>query len=315
MDKHIGQKALIIGAIAGTLPDLDVVLSPLFDDAAFMTVHRSVSHSIGLAVVLSIGLGLLCHWIWKKKYSTSSWIFAFFVAIFSHVLLDWCTTYGTRILSPFNDHSFSLNIIHVFEPIYTVLLLIGVGWKIFSKSNRNFPITLGLVMSTIYLFWAGTSKMLVCRHAEDQIKAHDIYYSDLIVTPTPMNTVLWNVIVRTEDGYYFANHSLFDKEQHIEFQFVKSEFKALKKIKDHNELKYYLQYCDGFPLVKIEDDLIKIYAVKFGPINFSGEPDFIMPLCVTQVGEPEFWIDNDTKGYGPVKSGATIWKRIVQSGN
>ncbi|MFT5245793.1 MAG: inner membrane protein, partial [Gammaproteobacteria bacterium] len=45
-DKEIGKKSLLIGAIAGTIPDMDVFLSPLFSDVAFLTIHRSVSHSI-----------------------------------------------------------------------------------------------------------------------------------------------------------------------------------------------------------------------------------------------------------------------------
>ena len=40
-DKEIGKKSLLIGAIAGTIPDLDVFLSPFFNEVAFLSVHRS----------------------------------------------------------------------------------------------------------------------------------------------------------------------------------------------------------------------------------------------------------------------------------
>lgn len=313
MDRHIGKKALLIGAAAGTLPDLDVVLSPIFSDAAFMTVHRSVSHSIVLAVVLSLILGAAFYWLWKKKHPMSSWLLAFFISIFSHALLDWCTTYGTRILSPFHDHAFSLNIIHVFEPVYTFILFVVVGRQVVSKRSTVRTTILGLVVSTMYLMWAGTSKMMVMRHAKEQIKAHDIYYSDMVVSPTPLNTVLWNIIVRTEGGYYFANHSLFDNTGHIDFQFVESEFEAIKGLEDIPEIKYYLQYCDEFPLVVEDDEVTRIYAAKFGPVNYSGEPEFVMPLCISKDEEPRIWIDSEMNGYGPVKSWRRVWNRLFSN--
>ena len=125
-DKDIGKKSLLIGAIAGTIPDLDVFLSPFFNDIEFLTIHRSVSHSIGLAILLSLLFGEIFYRIYKRKHSRKNWNLAFLLAIFTHSLLDWFTTYGTKLISPFNDHLFSLNSIHVFEPIYTSILLGGI---------------------------------------------------------------------------------------------------------------------------------------------------------------------------------------------
>ena len=79
-DKEIGKKSLVIGAIAGTIPDLDIFLSPLFSDVEFLTIHRSVSHSIVFAIVLSLILGASFHRIYRKKQSQSKWMFCFFLS-------------------------------------------------------------------------------------------------------------------------------------------------------------------------------------------------------------------------------------------
>ncbi|MEE9438918.1 MAG: metal-dependent hydrolase [Saprospiraceae bacterium] len=160
-DKKIGKKSVIIGAIAGTIPDMDVFLAPLFNDVELLSVHRSVSHSIIFAVLSSILLGTIFHKIYEKKHSHLQWMLAFFLAIFTHSLLDWCTTYGTKLLSPFTSHLFSTNNIHVFEPIYTSILLVGVILLVIKKhpnKARHKIIQITLFVSSLYLLWTFASK-------------------------------------------------------------------------------------------------------------------------------------------------------------
>jgi len=72
-DKEIGNNHYIIGAIAGSISNLNVLLSALFNNVEFLIVHRSVSHSIGFAVFLSLLLGEILHRIYKKKQSRQRW--------------------------------------------------------------------------------------------------------------------------------------------------------------------------------------------------------------------------------------------------
>ena len=52
--RKIGNKAMIWGAIAGTIPDLDVLLSLVSKDRIFnLTSHRSYSHSIFVHIFLN----------------------------------------------------------------------------------------------------------------------------------------------------------------------------------------------------------------------------------------------------------------------
>ena len=44
--KKIGNKALLLGAMGGTIPDLDIILYPLLDDIQRLHWHRGESHSI-----------------------------------------------------------------------------------------------------------------------------------------------------------------------------------------------------------------------------------------------------------------------------
>ena len=316
MDKDIGKKSLVIGAIAGTIPDLDVILTPFFNDVEFLTIHRSVSHSISLAIVLSLLLGELFYRSYKRKHSRRSWILAFFLAIFTHSILDWCTTYGTKLISPFDDHLFSLNSIHVFEPIYTSILLGGILIHLLkSKKNLRSPaIKYSLILSTCYLLVGIASKNHAYYHFKTQLDKENLVYEDILVSPTPLNIFLWHGIVKQKEGFQFSTYSIFDRKKPVKFEFVKSENEILKEVANERLIKYYLDYTQGFPLVKKDDGGgVKIYAVKYGPINYYGEPEFVYPLSfnLNDLSEETIKIDYSGNQRGPVKNYKNLLKRIM----
>lgn len=315
-DKDIGKKSLLIGAIAGTIPDLDVFLAPFFNDIEFLTIHRSVSHSIGLAIVLSFLLGEVFYRYYKRKQSRGSWNLAFFLAIFTHSILDWCTTYGTKLISPFDDHLFSLNSIHVFEPIYTSILLGGIFVYLFksSKNLKSKAIKYALMLSTCYLMLGIVSKNHAYYHFRAQLEEQEMVYEDILVSPTPMNIFLWHGIVKQKEGYQLSTYSIFDRKKPVEFQFVKSDNEIIEQFENERLIKYYLDYTQGFPLVTKDDKgNIQIFAIKYGPINYFGRPEFVYPLRfnLNDLSEDNIRIDYSGTQRGPVKNYKNLLKRIL----
>jgi len=64
LGKKVGNKAILWGAIAGTLPDLDVLLRYFTDEISSTQMHRGFSHSIVFAVLIAPLLG----WIAKNTF-------------------------------------------------------------------------------------------------------------------------------------------------------------------------------------------------------------------------------------------------------
>src|SRR5690606_36829331 len=95
--------ALVAGAILGTLPDLDVFWFCLAgsDVVTQVTWHRCPSHSLP---VLAVAGWLL--WLWLKRRSAlvgrspRRWLWATWLALLTHLLLDAFTVYGTQLLWP-----------------------------------------------------------------------------------------------------------------------------------------------------------------------------------------------------------------------
>lgn len=315
-DAEIGKKSLLIGAVAGTLPDLDVFLYPFYHEVEFLAVHRGVSHSIGLAILLTVVLGEIFHRFYKRQHSRTSWNLAFFLALMTHSLLDACTTYGTKLLSPFSKQIFSTNNIHVIEPTYTLILGIGVVALLFKnqlKHRRKRIIRMTFFISTLFIFWTFVSKEFAKDKFVEALNTQKIEYEKIMVSPTPFNSLLWHGIVKTKQGYYFGTYSHLDRRDLIKFYFVGSDNHVIPNIAGNRLVKFYLDYTQDFPLI-IKDSLgnIQIFAIKYGPINYLDDPQFVYPLSFNEaeLTNDKIFIDNDTEHKGPLLSFRNLFDRI-----
>lgn len=70
LGKKVGNKAMLWGAIAGTIPDLDVYQSLFFDSLRANELHRGLSHSLLFSIAVAPVLGwLIKH---KEKWTLAS---------------------------------------------------------------------------------------------------------------------------------------------------------------------------------------------------------------------------------------------------
>lgn len=121
MGKKIGHKAAILGAIGGTIPDLDVLITPFLDEFQKISLHRGYSHSILFSL---LGAFLFAYILSKMKWTkgiafSKLWLFSF-LAFFTHILLDAFTSYGTQLFLPFTNWRVSFDSISIIDPIYTI---------------------------------------------------------------------------------------------------------------------------------------------------------------------------------------------------
>jgi len=138
LGNKIGNKAMLLGALAGTIPDLDVLAKLISTDPIFeLKTHRAYSHSVFTHVLLSFPLA----WLsvrWSKSDATKThWYWFWFLGLFTHAMLDCCTTYGTRLFLPFSDYQVAFNNISVIDPIYTIPWLLLLIVALFFKRNTS----------------------------------------------------------------------------------------------------------------------------------------------------------------------------------
>lgn len=244
--KRCNAKVLAVGAALGTLPDLDVMLD--YGDAVSNTIkHRGFTHSL----LLMPPFALLLSWIYCRFRPDTFWTLGrvFFLTIsvlVTHTLLDAMTTYGTQLLWPFDGY-FELRNIFIIDPLYTLPLLIAIGVALFSKSRGGRWCQAVVLISTLYLVWGYAAQQSVTKRVQENLAAQNLPSENVIVMPTPFNTVLWRVVVMDEGKYWEGLASILDKDDRIDFVSrptgswpLEEKPETLQGLKafSHNYLKY-----------------------------------------------------------------------------
>ena len=149
LGKKVGNKAMLYGAIAGTIPDLDVLSSNFTDTTRALELHRGFTHSVVFSMVFAPTFGWLVS-RYEKFKEFKGWSWLFFWAFVTHPLLDAHTTWGTQLFWPF-DLRLAFKTIFVIDPLYTLPFLICVVLAMRRNrldTKRRYYNRLGLALST-----------------------------------------------------------------------------------------------------------------------------------------------------------------------
>lgn len=270
LGKKLGNKAVLWGAAAGTLPDLDVIPGMFFDTPDRLLFHRGFSHSLAFVVLAT----LIFTWLFSRFYkskgiSKKQWAWFFGLIFFVSALIDAFTTYGTQLLWPWK-HRFEFNTIFVVDPIFTLPLLITTIWLVFYNKNsqtRKRINRTGLIISAVYLALTVVNKQFIDTIFRKSLERQNINYVDFRTNPTPMNQVLWSAVVKTEDGFYTGYYSYFDPDQNIRFEFEPQNRELISPVEFYKPVEKILRFTKGYFTVEKKDEGFLINDLRFGQIR------------------------------------------------
>lgn len=207
------RRAMIAGALLGTLPDLDSLpLLLLTDDPVVrMTSHRGWSHSLLVLPALATAL-----WWWLRRRwqpvreAPRAWWWAISLALVTHPLLDAFTVYGTQLWWPLPVPPVMWSSLFIIDPGYTLwwLLALPAAAVLGSRPAAGTVLAAGLALSCAYLGWSLLAKVLVERQLAQALVAMDLADAPRLTVPMPLNTLLWRAVVMTPDGYLEGEYSL-----------------------------------------------------------------------------------------------------------
>lgn len=223
LGKKIGNKAILFGAIGGTIPDLDVLIGKLFytNEIDSLAFHRGIMHSIPFAIVGALIFGFLFYKVYDYGYlrrgttSLKDWIWLFFLSIFTHPILDSFTPYGTQLFLPFSEYRVAFNNIAVADPLYTLPFLICMSIAMFfnrKNPTRRSWTKAGLYLSSAYMIFTIGNKLYVNHIFKKSFQKANIKYSKFSAQPTILNNILWYAVAETDLDYKVAFYSIFDKK-------------------------------------------------------------------------------------------------------
>ena len=212
--RTLGYRAAAYGALAGALPDIDVLFSLNGDFVDQLVTHRGITHSLFFAPVIGPLLGWL---VWQRSRhrhpesgarERNAWMLVISLALLSHPLLDLLTPYGTQLLLPFSNARFAINAMPIIDPVYTLLLGAGLllAWLLRRKRDAT-PVALAtLILSSGYLGYGWLQNVRAESAAAAQLGAAGVSWQRLAAFPTILQVHLRRVVARSPDadrvGFY-----------------------------------------------------------------------------------------------------------------
>ena len=165
--KELGKRAMVIGALAQSLPDVDFLMSFWLSPVDNLLAHRGFAHSILFGTAVSVLLGIAAtRWGRPTSITTKRWILFFALEISVHLILDAFNNYGVGWFEPFSHVRISFDVIFVADPFYSIWLGIAclVLLILHSKAPaRRHWIRLSLILSSLYLVYALYNKSVIHR--------------------------------------------------------------------------------------------------------------------------------------------------------
>ena len=199
--RTLGPKAVIAGALFGTVPDLDVVAG-LAGDWASLIHHRGISHALIFAPVMCFPLGWAVH-KWAKTGTLARWVHLAFWALLTHPVLDAFTPYGTQLLVPFSSARVAWDGISIVDPVYTGLLLLGlfVAWMFRSRPKVGASVAwVSLGLTTAYVGFGYGQSQRALRAGEAALAHHGFVVEEIRAVPTIATVFAWRIVARDPEG-------------------------------------------------------------------------------------------------------------------
>lgn len=279
-------KAAAWGAVAGTLPDLDVLIDygdPVLD----MVRHRAETHAPFWLTLFSLPFAAAVARLHGEWAQWRRWWLALWAALVTHPLLDAFTVYGTQIGLPFTDHPVGVASVFIIDPAYTLPLLAGTGAALLAV-RRGWALkanAAGLVLSTAYLAWGVAVQAHVQRIAAASLAAQGLQVERVLVTPTAFNSIAWRVVAMGREHYLEGFYSLLDERPTIAFDrfdrgaALEAELRAQRR--EVPALDRIARFSKGFYALRQEGSRVLLTDLRMGQ-----EPAYIFSFAIAERASP-----------------------------
>lgn len=195
LQKHLGPRAWLYGALGGMAADLDIFIRSDVDPLVGWTYHRHFTHSLAFVPIGGLVSGL--PFIWRKPRARKKLILAATtVGYATHALLDAFTSYGTQLLWPFSSARIAWNWIGIIDPFFTLPLCVAV--VVAARRDRLRPLWIVAAWCALYMGWGGVQHARAKAHAERLALRRGHVLERVEAFPGVITNVLWRTVYLSE---------------------------------------------------------------------------------------------------------------------
>lgn len=277
LGKKLGNRAILWGLLFGTIPDLDVLVSPLLDTARRLEWHRGPSHSIVVMMLASVLLARPLSRLWRIEKITPLRAGTFvFLAWSTHVLIDCFTVYGTSVLWPFSKARFAFNHIFIIDPLYTLPLIASLLLIAFHRGKKNLPkrtrlLRWGLGLSSAYILFTIGMKFLASAGFEADLTRRNVNPIRRMEAPTPFNSLLWRSVAEVEDDLWVGYRSVFEPPSNpVRWTIYPKHTMTIAPFIDEREIRTIDWFSQGWWIARPHAQGVWLADMRFGETRTYG---------------------------------------------
>ncbi len=269
-EKGFGKRAMLWGALAQSIPDIDFIAASWLNTPESLLAHRGFTHSILFALLITPVFALTADKVHRPhNIAFRKWILFFATEVFSHLFIDGFNNYGVGWLEPFSHLRFSFNAIYIADPLFSVwpgiaccMLFILSRWS----AKRKFWWKFGVILPFIYLGYCTINKITINNDVKNIFAAQNIPHERYFTTPAPLQNWLWYVVAGNDSGYYVGYRSLFDSKKQMDFQYFPRNDSLLKPVEASEGLQKLIRFSQQFYTVEKWNDTLVFNDLRFGQI-------------------------------------------------
>ncbi|MCA0243056.1 MAG: metal-dependent hydrolase [Proteobacteria bacterium] len=275
-------KAALWGAVAGTLPDLDVLVDhgdPILD----MVLHRAESHALFWLTLASPLLTALVVAVHREQAHWRAWWLALWLALVTHPLLDALTVYGTQLALPFSNRPFGVGSVFIIDPLVTLPWLAGAAWALAARGSTAGlrANAIGLALGGAYLAWGLAAQAIVTQRAQAALQPQGIVAERLLVTPAAFSSLLWRVVAVSGAQYHEGFHSLLDAPEPIAFDRFERGAALDEQFRANADVQRIRDFSRGLYKLHAAGERVVVADLRMGV-----EPDYTFAFAVAERGPP-----------------------------
>ncbi len=289
--KALGKRAWIVGALAGVLPDVDLFFEPLADPRFPIELHRTWTHAL---IVTPLGaLVAMCCFLpfarfrerWRAVYAAA------FVGWLTHGPLDACTSYGTKLWLPFSDEWVAWDLISIIDPVFSIILLVGLVKAARRASPR--PAVIALCLAVLYLGvgMVQRERALAAQRELAAARGHSVEHARAV--PALGSVVLWRTLYRARSGVHVDAHRLVPFME--------------QAVQERGSAPAYSAFMAGY--VRHKQDILRRFLAFTDGLAVVGPTTTRAEFLVQRVSDPRYSLTYGLDGLWGMDlgSGGRIW--------
>ncbi len=268
--KQLGKKALVIGAVANSLPDVDFVASFFLPQTADLLAHRGFTHSL---LFIALSAPLLAYLSFKAfskdSMAFNRWVWFWGLQIFIHIFIDSFNAYGTGWFEPFSHYRVSFNTMFVADPLFTVwpcIAAIALAIMKTKSTGRKVWAHTAIILSALYLLSGIVYKNVIDTRIKKELASQNITPGLYFSSPTPLNNILWYVVAQSDSGFFIGYRSLFDKNEKTNFRYACQNRSLLQTATNKEDINRLVRFSQGFYTTELVHDTLVFNDLRFGEI-------------------------------------------------